>query len=85
MILTLSKDVLLYFPPKFSDNVYINICDWAMAENFNDLKESIYIHESEEAKTRFMRDRYWVVLELNYVLPPPGSSRDADFERRLSL
>ena len=30
-----------------------------------------------------MRGIYWVALELNYVLPPLGSSRDADFERRL--
>jgi hypothetical protein len=53
-----------------------------MARNFNDLKNSLYIHENEEAKTRFMQSRYWVAPELNYVLPPPRSSRDADFERR---
>jgi hypothetical protein len=53
-----------------------------MAGNFNDLKESLYIHESQEARTRMMRNRWWVAPELNYVLPPPGSTRDVDFERR---
>jgi serine/threonine protein kinase len=84
---TLHNDIspdnaLLHFPPNFPDKVYIGICNWAMAGNFNDLKESLYIHESEEVKTTFMHGRYWVAPELNYVLPPPGSSRDADFERR---
>jgi hypothetical protein len=53
-----------------------------MFGNFNELKESLYIHESEEAKTRIMHGRYWVAPELNYVLPPPRSKRDVDFERR---
>jgi hypothetical protein len=54
-----------------------------MPGNFSDLKESFDIHKNKEAKTRFLRGMYWVALELNYVLPPLGSSRDADFERRL--
>jgi hypothetical protein len=53
-----------------------------MARNFNDLKESLYIHENQEARTRMMCNRWWVAPELNYVLPPPGSTRDVDFERR---
>jgi hypothetical protein len=77
------NNVLLHFPPKFSDKVYISTCDWAMARKFNDLKESLDIHENEEAKTNFMQGKYWVAPKLNYVLPPLGSSRDADFERRL--
>jgi hypothetical protein len=52
-----------------------------MAGNFNDLKESLYIHESQEARTRLMQHRWWVVLELNYILPSPGSTRDPNFER----
>ena len=75
-------NILLHFPPNSNDKVYIGICDWAMASNFNNLKESLYIHESEEAKGRMLRNRWWVAPELNYVLPRPGSSRDADFERR---
>jgi serine/threonine protein kinase len=75
-------NVLLHFLPNSEDKVYIGICDWAMARNFNDLKESLYIHESQEARTRMMCNRWWVVPELNYVLPPPGSTRDVDFERR---
>jgi hypothetical protein len=51
-------NVLLHFQPNFPDKVYIGICNWAMVGNFNDLKESCYIHESEEAKTRIMRGRY---------------------------
>lgn len=77
-------NILLHFPPNSNDKVYIGICDWAMASNFNNLKESLYIHESEEAKTKMLRNRWWVAPELNYVLPRPGSSRDADFERRPS-
>jgi serine/threonine protein kinase len=72
-------NVMLYFPPNSADKVYIGICNWAMAGNFNDLKESLYIHESQEARTRMM---WWIAPELNYVLPPPGSTRDVDFERR---
>jgi hypothetical protein len=78
----LPDNVLLHFPLDFPDKVYIGICNWAMAGNFNDLKESLYIHESEEVKTRIMQGRYRVAPELNNVLPPLGSSRDADFERR---
>jgi hypothetical protein len=52
-----------------------------MAGNFNDLKESLFIHESQEARTRVMEHRWWVALELNYVLPPPRSTMDPDFER----
>jgi hypothetical protein len=40
------NNVLLHFPPNSPDKVYIGICDWAMAGNFNDLKESLYTHES---------------------------------------
>jgi hypothetical protein len=75
-------NVLLHFPPNSEDKVYIGICDWAMAGNFNDLKESLYIHESQEARTGIMQHRWWVTPELNYVLPPPGSTRDVDFERQ---
>jgi hypothetical protein len=53
-----------------------------MAGNFNDLKESLYIHESQEARTRVMQHRWWIAPELNYVLLPPGSTRDVDFEWR---
>ena len=74
--------VLLHFPPNFLDKVYIGISDWAMARNFNDLNESLYIHENEEAKTRMMHNRWWVVPELNYILLPPGSTKDPDFEWR---
>jgi hypothetical protein len=68
-------NVLLHFPPNSEDKVYIGICDWAMVGNFNDLKESLYIHESQEVMTRVMRNRWWVAPELNYVLPPPGSAK----------
>jgi hypothetical protein len=40
------NNVLLHFPPNSPDKVYISICDWAMAGNFNDLKESLYIHKN---------------------------------------
>jgi hypothetical protein len=75
-------NVMLYFLPNSEDKVYIGIYNWAMDENFNDLKESLYIHETQEAKTRIMQHNWWVAPELNYVLPPPGSTRDVDFERR---
>jgi hypothetical protein len=75
-------NIMLYFLPNSVDKVYIGICDWAMAGNFNDLKESLYIHESQEARTRVMEHRWWVAPELNYVLPPPRSTRDIDFERQ---
>jgi hypothetical protein len=29
-----------------------------------------------------MRNRWWVAPKLNYVLPPPESTRDVDFKRR---
>jgi serine/threonine protein kinase len=75
-------NVLLHFPPNSEDKVYIGICDWAMAGNFNDLKESLYIHESQEARNRVMQHRWWVAPELNYVLPPSRSTRDPDFKWR---
>ena len=75
-------NVLWYFPPNSLDKVYIGICDWAMAGNFNDLNESPYIHESQEVGIRMMHNKWWVALELNYVLPPPRSTRDPNFEQR---
>ena len=78
-------NVLLHFLPNSPDKVYIGICNWAMAGNFNDLKESLYIHESEEAKVRMMRNRWWVESELNYVLQKLGSSKDLDFKLRSSF
>jgi hypothetical protein len=77
----MSPDNVLHFPPNSPDKVYIGICNWAMAGNFNDLKESLYIHESQEARSRVMRNRWWVAPELNYVLPLRESTRDVDFER----
>ena len=71
--------------PDSNEKIYIGICNWAMAGNFNDLKESFYIHEDEEAKARMLRNRWWVIPELNYVLPQLGNSRDLDFERWLSF
>jgi hypothetical protein len=78
----LPDNVMLHFPPNFPDKVYIGICNWAMVGNFNDLKESLYIHKSQEAKNRIMQHRYWVASELNYILPLLGSTRDVDFERQ---
>ena len=34
-------NILLHFSPSSNEKVYIGICDWAMAGNFNDLKESL--------------------------------------------
>ena len=53
-----------------------------MVGNFNDLKESLYIHESEEAKVRMLYSKWWVTLELNYILPKPRSTRDSNFEQQ---
>jgi hypothetical protein len=39
------ENVMLHFPPNSADKVYIGICDWAMAGNFNDLKESLWEHK----------------------------------------
>jgi hypothetical protein len=50
-------NVMLHFLPNSKDKMYIGICDWTMARNFNDLKESLYIHESQEARTRIMQHR----------------------------
>jgi RIO-like serine/threonine protein kinase len=44
------NNVLLHFPPNSEDKVYIGICNWAMAGNFNDLKESLYIHENRRQR-----------------------------------
>jgi hypothetical protein len=51
-------NIMLHFPPNSVDKVYIGICDWAMARNFNDLKEFFYIHKSQEARTRVMEHRW---------------------------
>jgi hypothetical protein len=51
-------NVMLHFLPNSVDKVYIDICDWAMARNFNDLRESLYIHESQEARTRIIQHRW---------------------------
>jgi hypothetical protein len=71
-------NVMLHFPPNSQDKVYIGICDWAMAGNFNDLKESLYIHESQEVRTRIMEHRWWVTPKLNDVLPPLGNTSNGD-------
>ena len=50
-------NILLHFLPNSPDKAYIDICNWAMAGNFNVLKESLYIHKSQEARTRMMRNK----------------------------
>jgi hypothetical protein len=35
----LLDNVMLHFPPNFPDKIYIYICDWTTAGNFNDLKD----------------------------------------------
>ena len=74
-------NVLLHFPPNSKDKVYIGICDWAMAGNFNDFKESLYIHKNQEARNRVMQHKWWIAPELNYILLLPRNTRDVDFER----
>jgi hypothetical protein len=69
-------NVMLHFLPNFPNKIYIGICNWAMARNFNDLKESLYIHENKKAKSKIMQYRWWITPELNYILPPLGSTRD---------
>jgi pyruvate-formate lyase len=79
------NNVMLHFSQNCLDKVYIGICGWAMARGYNDLKESLYIHENEEAKSMTIRNKCWVVLKLSYILLPPMGSRDAQFERWPSL
>jgi hypothetical protein len=55
------------------DKVY----NWIMARGYNDLKESLYIHKSAQAKSRTIQNRWWVVTELSYILPLLGSWRNA--------
>jgi hypothetical protein len=50
-------NAFLYFSGNSLDEIYISIYDWAMAE---ELKESLYIHENEVAKSRIMENRWWV-------------------------
>ena len=52
-----SNNVMLHFLPNSEDKVYISICDWATARNFNDLKESLYIQESQQVRTSIMLNR----------------------------
>ena len=79
------ENILLHFPSDSNEKVYIGICDWTMARNFNDLKESLYIYKSEEVKARMLGNKWWIMPELNYVLPQLGSSRDLDFKWRPSF
>ena len=74
-------NIMLHFLPNSTNKVYIGICNWTMVGNFNDLKESFYIHESQEAKTWIMQHRWWVAPELNYVLPLLESTRNVYFEQ----
>jgi serine/threonine protein kinase len=73
-------NVMLHFPLNSKNKVFSGICDWTMAGNFNDFKESFYIHESQEARTRIMQHRWWVAPKLNYFLPPRGSTRNVEIE-----
>jgi hypothetical protein len=61
-------NVILHFLPIFLDKVYIGICNWIMAGSFNELKESLYIYKIVEAQSKTIQNRWWVALELNYVL-----------------
>jgi hypothetical protein len=76
-----SDNIMLHFPPNSQDKVYIGICNWAMAGNFNDLKKSLYIHESQEARIRIMEHKWWVALELNYFLLPPLNGGPSSLRR----
>jgi hypothetical protein len=66
-----SDNVLLHFPPNSLDKVYIGICDWAMAGNFNDLKDSLYIHKSEDYAEQVVGR-----IRAKLILPLLGNRRD---------
>jgi hypothetical protein len=59
------NNIMLHFPPNFINKVFINICNWATVRNFNDLKESLYIHKSEETKSKIMQHMWWVTPKLH--------------------
>jgi hypothetical protein len=56
-----------------------------MARNFVDLKKSLYIYESEEAKNRTMRNRWWVAPELNYGRQESVSPASDPYGRQQSV
>jgi hypothetical protein len=45
---------MLHFLLNSPDKVYMGICNWAMAKNYNDLKESLYIQKNEDTKSRII-------------------------------
>jgi hypothetical protein len=62
---------MLHIPPNFLDKVYIGIYNWAMARNFNDLKESPYIHKSEDYAEQVVGR-----IRAKLILPLLGNRRD---------
>ena len=77
-------NIILHFSPNFLDKLHRHL-QLGRGWNFNDLKESSYIHKKEEAKSRIMQHRWWVVLELNFVLLSFGSTKDVQFKKQLKL
>jgi putative heme iron utilization protein len=62
------SNILFHFPPDHVDRVYIGVCDWGMATHFIKEVPSVYAYPKKEEMERNKKKRFWVALELSYVI-----------------
>jgi hypothetical protein len=65
-------NIMLHFPPKKPENVYIGVCDYGMASYVEEEKSSLYGYQTKAEMEANIAERKHVALELFYVFGPKG-------------
>jgi serine/threonine protein kinase len=66
------SNIMLHFPPEKSENVYIGMCNWGMANRFEEEKSSFYGYQTKAEMEANIAERKHVAPELFYVFGPKG-------------
>ena len=67
------SNIMLRFPPRKLENVYIGVCDLGMANCVKEKKASLYGYQKKEEMVANIEQRKHVAPELFYVFRPEGS------------
>jgi serine/threonine protein kinase len=79
------SNIMLHFPPRKPENVYIGVCDWGMASRVKEKKASLYDYQKKEEMVANIAQRKHVVPELFYVFGPEGSRTSLEVMQKKHL
>jgi serine/threonine protein kinase len=81
----LPSNIMLHFPLKKPENMYIGVCDWSMANCFEEEKSLLYGYQTKAEMEANIAERKHVAPELFYVFRPKGSWNSLDVMKKKHL